>query len=184
MENQSYNNMTHREAAQYHEDMRSAVYEFVENEFTSLGITLKPITIKDAKTADQWKDIWKKERKATWIWQDLYHTYQSRSAIRRLDIAVFKNSILIGLVYGMLDRGRLVLKVHAMESNPSDNLIAGKMLKITLFAAEAYANLNDTPEIWLCDPVSPAHIRLYKSQGYEPYYDHWDRCTHLARKLK
>jgi hypothetical protein len=184
MENAVYEKITHKEAKQYHEDMRDTLHRFVEQEFAYLSVKLKPITLQHTQTANSWKEVWKEGRAATWDWTEMYYTYQGRHAIRRLDMAVFKNGKLLGLTYGMLDRGRLVLKVHAMEANPSEKVIAGHMLKITLYAAESYAQLNDTPEIWLCDPTSPAHVRLYQSKGYESFYDHWDRCTHLAKRLK
>jgi len=101
-----------------------------------------------------------------------------------LDMAIYRSSRLLGLVYGMLERNRLTLKVNAMEANPTDNPVVGQMLDITLFAADAYAELNGAAEIWLCNPVSPAHVRLYQGKGYTPYFDRWDNCTHLARRLK
>jgi len=58
------------------------------------------------------------------------------------------------------------------------------MLNITLYAANLYAIVNETPEVWLCTPVSEAHVRLYRGQGYTPYYDRFDNCTHLMKRVK
>ncbi len=100
-------------------------------------------------------------------------------------MAICKGQQLVGLVYGMLERNRLILKVHAMEASPSkNNPIWGKMLDITLYAVNLYAIVNNTPEVRLCTPVSEAHVRLYKGQGYTPSYDRFGKCTHLMKRMK
>ncbi len=184
MEAEKYGNLTYRQTLSFHDEQRIALYEFIEEEYASFGVSVKGITLADVNTANGWKELWKGGRATEWDWVDLFYRYQSRGGARRLDMAVHKHNRLLGLVYGMLERNRLILKVHAMEANPEDNPILGKMLDITLFAADAYAELNSVGEIWLCEPASQAHVRLYKGKGYTPYYDHMDKCTHLARRLK
>ncbi|GLS27497.1 hypothetical protein GCM10007877_32160 [Marinibactrum halimedae] len=71
-----------------------------------------------------------------------------------------------------------------MEANPVDNPISGQILDITLYAADLYAKINTTPEIWLCTLVSPAHVRLYEQRGFSPHYDRFDECAHLLKRLK
>ena len=182
---EEYNKLTYRQTLAYHDELRNSLYELVTKEFASLGISLRSITYKDVQEADGWKTLWRKEdRAASWNWTDMYHNYQSRSGARRLDLAITKPNKLLGLCYGMLERNRLILKVHAMEANPQHRALAGHMLEITLFSARIYADINGASEIWLCDPVSPAHVRLYQGRGYTPYYDRFDRCTHLMRKIK
>ncbi|MFT7561799.1 MAG: hypothetical protein ACI93R_003730 [Flavobacteriales bacterium] len=184
MNKKEYDSLTYRETLKFHDEMRAEIYRDLEREFTSLGIKVREITFSDVSEAVSWKAKWKQPgRAAIWNWKQLYNEYHSRSGSRRLDLAITKNNILLGLVYGMLERNRLILKVHAMEANPQNNPIAGKMLDMTLYAASVYALVNDTSEIWLCSPVSPAHTRLYQGRGYKPYYDRFDKCTHLIKRL-
>ncbi len=185
MNEDEYGALTHRQTLAYHDELRDLLYELVAQEFAYLGVSLRAISFRDVQEADSWKTKWKKDgRAAQWSWTDMYQSYRSRAGACRLDLAIMKSNRLLGLCYGMLDRNRLILKVHAMESNPLDKHLAGHMLEITLFSARIYADINGSSEIWLCDPVSPAHVRLYERKGYTAYYDRFDRCTHLMRKIR
>lgn len=184
MDSNQYENLTYRQVESYHGELRAALCSVVESEFASLGIQASEISFAHIQEAESWKNKHKPGRAATWDWKELYHNYHSRGAVRRFDMAISKGNALLGIVYGMLERNRLILKIHAMEANPQIKSIKGKMLDITLFAANVYAKVNQTPEIWLCTPVSEAHVRMYRQKGYEPHYDRFDKCTHLMRKVK
>lgn len=99
-------------------------------------------------------------------------------------MALRKGGSLLGLCYGMLERNRLTLKLHAIERAPVNNELSGKILDIALYAAALYASLNGTEEVWICDPVSPAHVRMYQSKDYQPQTDWRERVTHLTLRLK
>ena len=185
MQDEIYNKLTFREALEYHEELRNELYQEVSREYSALGITAREIKYADVKEADSWKNFWtKQEKAASWNWCDLYDVYRSRRGARRFDLAITKGGRLLGLSYGMLENRRLILKLHAMEANPRSNPISGGMLEITLFAADIYADVNRSSEIWICDPVSDAHVRLYQGRGFVPYYDRFDKCTHLMRKVR
>jgi len=114
----------------------------------------------------------------------MYQGYQSKGSVHRFDTAISKSNKLVGLARGVLERNRLTLKVHAMEVSSETKSLANRMLEITLYAAGVYSKFNQTPKIWLCNSVSPACVRLYSGQGYEPNYDRFGRCTHLIKKVK
>lgn len=182
----NYNRLTYKQTVVYHEEMRNVIFESIENEYQSLGISANEITYQDTVYANSWKSLWaKSERAASWDWTRLYYDYQSRSGARRFDLAIRKGDSLIGLCYGELGRDRLILKLHALERAPiKGNPLSNRFVDISLFAANLYANLNDTSELWLCNPVSPVHTRLYKRKGYTPQVDRLDRVTHLMKRLK
>lgn len=184
MNQEQYDSLTYNQASSFHQELRAEVFRTVEQDFSVLGINLSEITLSDAQEADFWKTKWPAGKAAIWDWVRLYYEYHSRGGARRFDMAVKKNGVLLGLCYGMMERNRLVLKLHALERSPEHNELAGKLLDITLYAADLYATVNEAHEIWLCDPVSPAHIRLYQSKGYTPQYDWRERVTHLMLRLK
>ncbi len=183
--NNDYDSLTYRQVTTYHETIRQRIFKRIEEKYISLKINVGEITYKDAMQANSWKALWHPPVKAaTWDWVDLYYQYHTRGGARRFDMAISKSGRLISLCYGMMERNRFVLKLHALEHSPLPyNTIAGQTLNINLFAAELYADLNGTAEIWICDPVSPAHVRLYSSKGYTPYEDSRGNITHLVTRL-
>ncbi|MFT7562012.1 MAG: hypothetical protein ACI93R_003946 [Flavobacteriales bacterium] len=185
MDNPAYDQLTFRQMSQYHVELREALYMFLKEEYMAYGCTFSEISAANAAEADLWKEKWSKpNRKASWSWGKLYREYRSRPAARRFDIAVHKSGQLQGLCYGMLDRNRFILKLHAVERSPTSKSLAGGILKMVFAAADYYAMLNETHEIWVCDPVSPAHVRMYQSKGYEAVRNWRDDVTHLARRIK
>lgn len=185
MDADQYSSLTYKQTCSYHEKLRESVFRTVEKDFGGLGICLSEISFKDANEANSWKKLWSKpERAATWDWVRLYSEYHSRGGARRFDMAIRRSGSLHGLCYGMMERDRLVLKLHALERSPVNHELAGKVLDITLYAADLYATINGAHEIWLCDPVSPAHTRLYQSKGYTPVTNWQDDVTHLLLRLK
>ncbi|MFT7559153.1 MAG: hypothetical protein ACI93R_001058 [Flavobacteriales bacterium] len=185
MKESEYIKLTYRQTEGYHDQLRAELYETVEEQYKHLGVNLREITFQDVNVAESWKKEYKNPKHAPqWDWVEMYHNYHSRGAARRLDLAIYKGNFLTGLAYGMLDRNRLILKVHALAANPQNDMIRGNMVNIVLFAANVYALVNNVPEIWLCTPVTQAHVKLYSKRGYEPYYNSLDKCTHLIKRLK
>ena len=185
MDAEQYGSLTYNQTSSYHEKMREQVFRTVETDYRGLGVTLSEISFKDANEANSWKKLWPKpEKAAAWDWVRLYNEYRGRGGARRFDMAIRKGVALHGLCYGMMERNRLVLKLHALERSPVNNELAGKILDITLYAADLYAMINGAQEIWLCEPVSPAHTRLYQSIGYTPVTNWRDDVTHLMLRLK
>jgi hypothetical protein len=185
MDAEQYGSLTYKQAYSHHEELRANVFRMVEKDYGSLRINLSEISFKDVNEANTWKTMWSKpEKVAKWDWVRLYSEYHSRGGARRFDMAIRRGGALQGLCYGMMERNRLILRLHALERSPVNNDLAGKVLDITLYAAALYASINNTPEIWICDPVSPAHTRLYQGRGYTPKHDRLDRVTHLTLRLK
>jgi len=185
MDTEQYDSLTYKQTCSYHEKLREQVFRATEQDFGALGIALSEISFKDVNEANTWKTMWSKpEKAAAWDWVRLYNEYHSCTGARRFDIAIRKSGSLLGLCYGMMEQNRLTLKLHALEGSPVNNPLAGKILNIALFAADLYATTNGTLEIWLCNPVSPAHTRLYQGKGYTPQFDWRDRVTHLLLRLK
>ncbi len=174
-----------KETVKYYENLRDTVFEFVESEYQAYGIKLKEITFRDVQEADSWASQWKNEKRiASWQWSKMYMDYHSSSGIKRFDLALHQNGKLQALCYGVPSRGKYILKLHALERSPINNPIRGKVLSIVLFAADAYARLIGAEELWLCNPVSAAHVKLYSQAGFEPHFNNLGVATHLSLRLK
>ncbi len=180
-----YKSLTWRQMATFHSELRKKICNKVEERYKHLTISASEISLRHAQIANTWKERWTKpNRAASWDWVKLYHEYGARSAARRFDLALSKGENLITLCYGMMQQDRLILRLHAIERSPlSCNGLSGDTVDINLYAADLYAKLNNTKEIWLCNPVSPAHVRLYSSKGYKPHENYRGETTHLIMRL-
>ena len=173
------------ETIRHYDQLRQAVYEFTEEEYQGYGVNLSEISRLDAIEADSWKALWKNPKRAAyWSWARLYNEYHTSSGIKRFDVAVKINGRLQILCYGVPSRKKLILKLHALERHPVNNPLSGKALELTLFAADAYARLIDAEELWLCNPVSSAHVKLYQKAGFDPVYNSQGEVTHLLARIE
>lgn len=160
-----------KETIYYYQELRNTLYEFIEDQFPS--IRAHEITFRDAQQADQWPGEWlKTARAASWQWTRLYSDYRSNAGIKRFDLALYQGGRLLALCYGVPSQKKLILKLHALERAPGANALSGRVVSVVLFAASAYARLLGSNELWLCNPVSDTHTRLYQKSGFEPIAPH------------
>ncbi|WP_020404973.1 hypothetical protein [Hahella ganghwensis] len=175
---------SYKETISRYEALRQVVFEFAESEYSGYGLKFSEISYKDAQTAETWAGLWKNSsRAASWEWTRMYHSYHSNAGVKRFDIAIKHAGQLVALCYGVPSHRKMILKLHALERSPLTSQLNGMVLEIMLFAATAYARMLGSNELWLCEPVSPAHVRLYSKAGYEPKYNSAGNCTHLTMRL-
>jgi len=172
-----------KETIHHYQDVRDALFEFVEEQYP--GVQAREITLRDAQTADQWPFEWQKStRTASWQWTKMYSAYRSNSGIKRFDLALHQGGRLLALCYGVPSRNKLTLKLHALERAPGGNPLSGRVVSMIFFAASAYARLLGARELWLCNPVSDAHVRLYQKSGFEPIASRPGMpVKHLVRRI-
>ena len=176
---------TFRETISYYAALRQAVFEFVEDEFKPYGVRLSEISRADAVEADSWASHWQnRKRIPTWQWTQLFAEYHGNAGIKRFDIAVKIGAQLQLLCYGVPTRRKLVLKLHAIERSPLSHPLRGKVVDLALYAADAYARLLDSDEIWLCNPMSAAHVRLYQSAGFTPHANNHGTVEYLSMRIE
>ena len=150
-----------------------------------MGVQAREISRDDATLADTWAYKWEKpNRMATWEWKQMYKDYHSSTGIKRFDIAIKAKGELLLLCYGVPNKSKLILKLHAIERSPCKNELRNKSVDIALYAADAYASLIGSKEIHLCNPVSPSHVRLYQSAGFEPKFDAKGNVPYLSMRLE
>lgn len=171
------------ETISYYSDLRSAVYEFAEDEFRPFGAKFSEITYRDTTEADQWR--WRETDKTPiWEWTTLYRNYHSHSGIKRFDVAIRAQGKLSALCYGVPSKRKLILKLHALSRLPDNNPLRGRVLSMVLFAADAYARLIDAEEMWLCNPMNERLVNLYEGAGFTPHYNNFGLATHLSIRIK
>ena len=170
----------YRETIRHYNELREAVYIFVEKRFQSQGIKACEVSHLDACAADKWVG---EGGNTSWQWQQMYADYHTHAGIKRFDLAIKLHGILQLLCYGVPSRRKLILKLHAIERSPTEYRLADNAVSIALFAAFAYAELIESKEIWLCNPLSPAHVRLYQAHGFTARPDALGRIPYLTMRL-
>lgn len=79
---------------------------------------------------------------------------------------------------------KLTLRIHGIARNPLNNPLAGKVLDIMLFSANAYARILKCKEIWIIDPMNEILVNQYQKFGYMPFRDRAGVATHLTMKVR
>lgn len=173
---------SYKETISHYESLRKVAHEFTEEEYRSFGISMSEIRYSDTVEADKWQ--WgSAEKTPIWEWTRMYRDYHSHTGVKRFDTALFAQGKLCALCYGVPSRGKLILKLHALSRAPRDNPLAGKILSIMLFAANAYARLIGAKEMWLCEPMNESLVTLYEKQGYTAHRNNLGKTTHLSMRL-
>lgn len=114
----------------------------------------------------------------------MYKDYQSNAGSKRFDIAFKVNGKICALCYGVPTKTKMVLKIHALERKPNQNPLQGQTLKIILFAAEAYATLLGSKELWLCNPMNQTLVGKYQKAGFDAHTDKAGYTSHLSLRIK
>lgn len=174
---------TYQETIRHYQELRKVVYEFAEDEFRAFGAKFSEIAYRDAAEADKWR--WDDVNKTPiWEWTRMYRDYHSNSGAKRFDIAVRAHGKLCALCYGVPSRRKLVLKLHALSRLPNNNPLRGNILSMVLFAADAYARLIGSEEMWLCNPMNNHLVKLYESAGFTAHYNNIGTATHLSIRIR
>lgn len=176
---------TFRETIKHYEDMRKVSHNFTEEEYRAYGVKLREIRYIDAVEADKWATQWDEvEKIPSWEWVKMYHDYHSNTGVKRFDTALYAQGKLCAVCYGMPSRKKLILKLHAIGRLPYNNPLEGKVLAIMLYAADSYARILDSEELWICNPMNSRLVSLYQSIGYMAHTNNLGVTTHLSLRLK
>lgn len=160
--------------------LRRLAHEFAEERFKELAIRLRDITYSDAIEADKWRFEWRDPlKKPSWEWARLYNDYKTNAGAKRFDVALLANGELCALCYGVPTSTKLTLKIHGIARNPVNNPLAGNVLEIMLYTADAYARILKCKEIWLVEPMNEMLTQKYQEFGYTPVKNSAGITTHL-----
>jgi hypothetical protein len=158
-----------REAKIRYQQWRDFVYGSVTEEFADLGLEVGEISDQQAHEADEWNNTKQSSLRAVrWSWVEMRSRYQGKSRFKRFDMSVVKDGHLCILCYGVPSRGKMFLKIHALQGdfNAHLNPLRGAVVELVFRAAQIYAELLGAREIWICNPVNGRLVELYESQGF------------------
>lgn len=144
---------------------RETTYESVMEEFP--GIVAKGITIRDAFTADTWKDLDSQSARPSrggWDWAREYPYYQKRP--NRFEITLWRGGVLGALSYGQTSKHGTRVRMNLIESTPVRPTPLGmRALPILSYAAAVFADIIGADELWVLDP-DPVLEGLYMQEGF------------------
>lgn len=97
-------------------------------------------------------------------WRYMVQQYR-RSYSSRIELAIWYDNHLCGLMLGKTSRSKLVLKINYLEGNHGVTFLKGLRLKIATRYAEIYAAALGIKWVGIQSPYVGA-IRLYNNEGF------------------
>jgi hypothetical protein len=147
-------------------------------------VKLSEISYSDAVEADAWRSQWSDpDRVPTWSWVQMYQQYRSNAGIKRFDPAIHVGGRLCTLCYGVPNKSRLILKLHALSRAPLDNPIQRSCFRVALFSASIYADAIGSDEIWLVQPMNERVAAHYATFGFSSERSVTGKITHMRIAL-
>ena len=172
------------QAVTHYQSLRRLSYDKTEREYAPLRVKLSEISYADALEADGWGPLWSApERRPTWSWVHMFHEYRSNAGIKRFDPAIRVDGKLCGLCYGIPNRSKLILKLHAITGSPMDTPLRRSCFPVALFAASTYADFLGSEEIWLVNPMNDSVAAYYARFGFSSERNASGHVTHMRIKL-
>lgn len=104
-----------------------------------------------------------KNRKPGWDWVKEVARFRRRP--RRVELAIWSDVNLCGLVIGRVSDRRVVASIHLLESNPGQNPLKGNIAAIAIRWLTTFAFIISCKEISIERPV-PELIEFYRELGF------------------
>lgn len=120
------------------------------------------------------------EREPGWDWKDEFYTRSRRSSY--IDLAIWSEHTLCGLMIGQVSDGRVNATIHFIESDPELNPLKGEIIDIVTRFLEAIAALVGCEHALISKPI-PDLIERYKSFGYTEEKRKRRTVTALIKRL-
>lgn len=107
-----------------------------------------------------------KGRRIGWDWDEAVQHYRYTYSAR-LELAVWFDGLLCGLMLGKPSVGKLVVKLNYIQSAPFDHALKGRIVPIAMLYAEAYAAALDAQWIGIQDPLDEESLLdYYRTLGF------------------
>lgn len=144
-------------------------------------VSLTEITEKALSEHDKW-DI-PQNRQVGWNWRDAINNYKNVNA--RIELAIWHNQELCGLMLGKASDGKLVVKINYVQGGNFNNPMKGYIVPIATRYAELFANAIGSEWVGIQDPLDEVElIEYYKKLGFDQSdpFDH--RNNALYKRLE
>lgn len=150
----------------YREAARQLVVQQL-NDITDIDVRLSDINASALQQASLWSQNYNKTRihhKPGWDWKVEVAKYRRRP--KRVELAIWVDQTLCGLVLGRVSDQRVVASIHLLESNPAQHHLMGNIALIATRYLDAFAVILDCKETSVELPV-PALIEFYMDLGFK-----------------
>lgn len=145
----------------------SAVEDEINQLLTHVTVRLTHITSEALDLAVAWRKAYYDKREnhePGWNWTAELNRFRSRP--RRIELAIWGNDVLCGLALGRISDKKIVVTIHLIESNPTNNPLKAKIVPIAAQFIEVLGNTLGVREISIERPVNSL-IDFYVNQGFK-----------------
>ncbi|MBU0914658.1 MAG: hypothetical protein KKF22_19180 [Gammaproteobacteria bacterium] len=140
------------------------------------------LTTINADALQSWKN-WPEaedvQRQIGWDWHEVRSRYR-RNHPASIELAIWFDESLCGLMIGKASRGKLVVKINYLQGLPIDHPLKGVILPIAARCAEHFAAAIEAKWVAIQDPMEePGLLDYYRDLGF----DQTDPFDHLNNAL-
>lgn len=148
-----------------------------------IDIRLSDITTEAIKQALLWRKSYVgplASHKPGWDWSKELLKFRRRP--RRLELAIWVDNSLCGLVIGRVSDRRVVASIHLIEGNPAANPLAKNILTIATVWLNAFATLLSCKQTSIERPIKDL-VSHYIDLGYSDVTSRGNKTIRLKRFL-
>lgn len=120
------------------------------------------------------------EREPGWDWKHEFYTRGKRST--HVDLAIWSDTALCGLMIGQVSDGRINATIHFLESDPGENPLKGYIVSIATRFIEALGLLLGCEAAVISRPI-PELVDFYRGFGYTIEKRRQKTVVALAKRL-
>lgn len=159
----------YREKEQLYWEYREIAHLTVEKEMSEelrQNVRLTDINAEALQQVGGWRELYREERmKGTpgWNWEREVAKFRRR--YRRLELAIWSNETLCGLLIGRVSDRRVVASIHLIQRKPGENPLQGHIAEIGTRWLTMFAMICSCQEISIERPV-PELIDFYRDLGF------------------
>lgn len=116
--------------------------------------------------AQQWEYSANRHEDASWSWRKGFGSYAKQHP-KRFELAIwFAKAQLCGLSLGKPTYSGSRLRLDFIEGAPGNHPLKGRVVEVTIAAAEAYADSIGAEQLRIMRPVNVDVIRYYETHGF------------------
>ncbi|QPL52366.1 hypothetical protein [Vibrio navarrensis] len=163
--------MGNRVIANKYQQLRNAALAQTQDEFELLEpdfvghVDLTEITEDALLSQGEW--VIPVNRQIGWDWRIVRNQYR-RDHMARLELAVWHDDQLCGLMLGKASEGKLVVKINYVQGGEIDNPMKGFVVPIASRCAELFAVAIEADWVGIQDPIDEDDlINYYRELGFD-----------------
>jgi hypothetical protein len=148
---------------------------------TATVVHLDDITPDAIIQTKEWRHAYPDLRQGNWDWEKIIKLFRRRA--RHVELAIWVDAVLSGLLVGRISDNCVVATIHFLERRPADNPLAGSVARIATQYLEVLAIMLNCRQTALDSPL-PALLEFYKSLGYNNATTKGRKVIRLSKTLR